>query len=94
MANEAATGQPGAFSAVDAALLAENIVLAAHAMDLGACIQAGPLAMMGSNAEAQAWLKSLGFSENYQPMLVIPVGHPDQEAAPGQRDTSKAKFVD
>jgi nitroreductase len=92
IANEV-SDQPGAFSAVDAALLAENIVLAAHAMDLGACIQAGPLRSMES-AEAQAWLKSLGFSENYQPMLVIPIGHPDQEVTAGQRDASKAKFVE
>ena len=94
IANEV-SDQPGAFSAVDAALLAENIVLAAHAMDLGACIQAGSLASIkGGNADAQAWLKSLGFSDNYEPMLVIPVGHPDQEVSAGQRDASKAKFVD
>lgn len=92
VANEV-SDQPASFSAVDAALLAENIVLAAHAMDLGACIQAGPLRSMES-AEAQEWLKSLGFSDNYKPMLVIPIGHPDQEVTPGQRDTSKAKFVD
>ena len=92
IANEKAEGM--SFSQVDAALLAENIVLAAHAMDLGACIQAGPIRSMTTGAEAEAWLKSLGFSENYEPMLVIPIGHPDQEVAAGQRDTSKAKFVD
>ena len=91
IASEKAEGV--SFSQIDAALLAENIVLAAHAMDLGACIQAGPLRSMES-AEAQAWLKSLGFSDNYEPMLVIPIGHPDQEAVPGERDTTKAKFVD
>ena len=74
--------------------MAENIVLAEHAMGLGACIQAGPLRSMTEGAEAQAWLKSLGFSDNYQPMLVIPMGYPDQEATPGERDTSKAKFVE
>lgn len=93
IANEVADG-PVSFSQIDAALLAENIVLAAHAMGLGACIQAGPLRSMTEGAEAQAWLKSLGFSDNYQPMLVIPMGYPDQEATPGERDTSKAKFVE
>jgi len=92
IASEVTEGGPS-FSQVDAALLTENIVLAAHAMDLGACIQAGPLRSMTS-PEAEAWLKSLGFSENYQPMLVIPVGHPDEEVAAGKRDASKAKFVD
>ena len=85
---------PVSFSQIDAALLAENIVLAAHGLGIGACIQAGPIASMSNNAEAQAWMKSLGFSDNYEPMLVIPMGHPDEEVVAKDRDTSKAKFVD
>jgi len=91
IASEVAEGP--SYAQVDAALLAENIVLAAHSMELGACIQAGPLRSMTSD-EAKAWLKGLGFSDNYEPLLVIPVGHPDQEVAAGKRDASKAKFVD
>jgi len=93
IASEKADG-PVSFAQIDAALLAENIVLAAHSMGLGACIQAGPIRSMTTGDEAQAWLKSLGFSENYEPLLVIPMGHPDEQVAAKDRDTSKAKFVD
>ena len=86
--------QPGTAGQIDAGLLAENILLAAKALGLGAVIQASPIAMLSGSAEGQDFIKSLGFSDNYQPLFIIPIGYPDQEVSAGQRDTSKAKFVD
>lgn len=84
----------GTFAQVDAALLGENMLLAAHGLGLGAVIQAGPLAITSDNADAQAFIKDLGFSAGYKPLFIILIGHPDEAVVAKERDHSKAKFVD
>ena len=82
------------YSGVDTALLSENILLAAHAMGLGAVYQAGPVRAMTSSPEVVDYMKKFGFSENYELLNIILVGHPVEAGKPGQRDASKAKFVE
>lgn len=83
------------WSAVDAALLSENILLAAKSMGLGTVYQAAPAAMINSSDEAKAYLKTkFGFSDNYELQNIILCGYPEEVPAPKDRDASKAKFVD
>jgi nitroreductase len=82
------------YSGVDTGLLSENIMLAANAMGLGTCYQAGTVRAMTSVPEAVEYLKKLGFSENYELLNIILVGHPAENPAVKDRDASKAKFVE
>ena len=82
------------YSGVDTGLLSENILLAAHAMGLGAVYQAGPVRSMTSSPEVMEYLKKLGFSENYELLNIILVGHPAESPAVKDRDASKARFVE
>ena len=86
------TGAP--YSGVDTGLLSENIMLAANAMGLGTCYQAGTVRAMTSVPEAVEYLKKLGFSENYELLNIILVGHPAESPAVKDRDASKARFVE
>lgn len=94
IASEVADTAPGSFADVDAGLLAGNIIHAAKALGLGACVQAGPVAQMGNIEEARDFIKSLNFSEGYKVSMVIPVGYPDENPSPRERDTTKIQFID
>lgn len=94
IASEKADGNGPSWSAVDAALLSENIMLAAKSMGLGTVYQAAPSAMINSSKEALEYIKKFGFSDNYELQNIILCGYPEQVPAPKDRDASKGKIVD
>ncbi|MFC2175271.1 nitroreductase family protein [archaeon] len=65
----------------DGAIAAENILLAAHALSLGACWVAMRFEDTALNAKIQ---KALGVAENIFPICLIPIGYPDEEPHPKQ----------
>jgi len=83
-----------AYSPVDCGLMAENMILSAWSMGIGSCCLGGPARFMKSNAEANEYLKQMGFSENYELLLCIGFGYPAETPAAKPRDVSKVKFMD
>ena len=83
-----------AYSPVDCGLMAENMILSAWSMGIGSCCLGGPARFMKNNAEANEYLKQMGFSENYELLLCIGFGYPAETPAAKPRDVSKVKFMD
>ena len=83
-----------AYSPVDCGLMAENMILSAWSMGIGSVCLGGPARFMRSNPEANAYLKEMGFSENYELLLCIGFGYPAEAPAAKPRDVSKVKFMD
>jgi nitroreductase len=70
----------GAVSSASAAIM--NLLLAAHALGLGACWMTGPL------VAAPALEKFLAIPSGWRLSAIIPVGFADERPAPPQRRTS------
>ncbi len=92
----AETGEKAtAYNREDTALLSENILLAAHALGLGATYQAAPARMISDSAEAKDYLKStFGFPENAELINIIIIGHPAESPAIKDRDQSKGRIIE
>lgn len=82
------------FSQVDCGLMAENMMLAAQSMGLGTVCLGSPIRFMMSNSDAAPYVERLGLSENYQLLIAIAVGYPDEAPAAKPRDLNKIKFVE
>jgi len=65
----------------DGSIAAENMLLAAHALGLGACWVAMRYEDTARNARIQ---KALGVSENIFPICLIALGYPAEEPEPKQ----------
>ena len=78
---------------LDAGLLGENVMLAAHALGLGTCCLGGPVRFLKSNADARFFLERLDIPADYELNYIIAVGYPDEQPEARQRDASKVKFI-
>ena len=78
---------------LDAGLLGENVMLAAHALGLGTCCLGGPVRFLKSNADARFFLERLDIPADYELNYIIAVGYPDEQPEVRQRDASKVKFI-
>lgn len=84
-----------AYNREDTALLSENMLLAVHALGLGATYQAAPARMINDSAEAKEFLKtSLGFPENSELINIIIMGHPAETPAVKDRDQNKGRIIE
>ena len=77
----------------DCGLLSENIMIAAQSVGLGTCCMGSPAGFM-KNPAAKEYLDRLGFSADYELLIVIAIGTPDETPAAKPRDASKVKYVD
>ena len=78
---------------LDAGLLGENVMLAAHALGLGTCCLGGPVRFLKSNADARFFLERLDIPADYELNYIIAVGYPDEQPEARQRDASKVIFI-
>lgn len=78
---------------VDGGIIAENIALAAESLGLGTCIIGMIQAYMTSPA-AQEIIRELDVPENYEFVIGLAVGHPDQMPEAKPRDISKIHVVE
>ena len=78
---------------LDAGLLGENVMLAAHALGLGTCCLGGPVRFLKSNADARFFLERLDIPADYELNYIIAVGYPDEQPEARQRDASKVKLI-
>ena len=85
--------KPGMFTQVDCGLMAGNIMLAAKSLGLGTVCMAGPV-MFFKQPAGEPFLKSLNFSEGYEPLLCIGIGYADEEPAVKPRNAEVIKYVE
>ena len=82
--------KPSKYTAVDCGLMAENMMLAAQSLGLGTVCMASPVMFLTQPA-GEPLLKSLSFSEGYEPLICIGIGYADEapEAKPRNKDVIK-----
>lgn len=85
---------PAGDDGVNAGLLGENIMLAAHSIGLGTVCLGGPVRFLKDSEAGRAFIARLGFSEDYSLLYMIGVGYPDEAPDAKPRDLSKIRFVD
>lgn len=85
---------PAGDDGVNAGLLGENIMLAAHSIGLGTVCLGGPVRFLKDSEAGRAFIARLGFSEDYSLLYMIGVGYPDEAPDAKPRDLSKISFVD
>lgn len=85
---------PAGDDGVNAGLLGENIMLAAHSIGLGTVCLGGPVRFLKDGEAGGAFIARLGFSEDYSLLYMIGVGYPDEAPDAKPRDLSKIRFVD
>lgn len=85
---------PAGDDGVNAGLLGENIMLAAHSIGLGTVCLGGPVRFLKDSEAGRAFIAMLGFSEDYSLLYMIGVGYPDEAPDAKPRDLSKIRFVD
>lgn len=88
-----AVEQGASYGEYGCGLLSENIMVAANSMGLGTCCLGAPVRFMKNTPEVAPYLAQLGFSEGYELLVAIAVGHPAQEGAPKPRDKKKVSFI-
>ena len=79
---------------VDAGMLAENIMLAAHSLGLGTCCLGGIVRFLKSNDKAQFFVNELNIPVDYRINFLIAIGYPDESPAPKPRDPSRVQFIE
>ena len=84
---------PKGVSSVDAGMLGENIMLAAHSLGLGTCCLGGPVRFLNSNAECKPYLQQLNIPEGFAINFMIAVGYPDETPEAKPRDPAKITYM-
>ena len=82
------------FSAYDCGLLAENMVLSAWSLGVGAICLGSPVRFLTDNESCRQYLERLDFSEGYELSLCVGFGYPDEQPQAKPRDKSKIRFID
>ena len=78
---------------LDAGLLGENMMLAAHSMGLGTCCLGGPVRFLLSNEKCKFFIDRLDIPSDYKLNYIIAIGYPDEQPEAKPRDASKVKFI-
>ncbi len=84
--------KPSPMTFIDAGLMGENIMLAAHSFGLGTCCL-GSSARFLNTPEAADYLKDLQFSEGYEVQYIIAAGYPDEQPQVKPRNKEVIKFI-
>ena len=79
---------------VDAGMLAENVMLAAHSLGLGTCCLGGIVRFLSSNEKAQFFINELGIPVDYKINFLIAIGYPDESPEAKPRDPAKVQFIE
>lgn len=75
----------------DCGLLAENIMLSACSMGVGSVCLGSPVRFLKNSPAA---LERLGFSEDFELLMCIGLGYPNESPEAKPRDWNKVKFVE
>lgn len=85
--------KPGMYTQVDCGLMAGNMMLAAKSLGLGTVCMASPV-MFFKQPAGEPYLKSLNFSDGYEPLLCIGIGYADEEPTARPRNKEVIKYVE
>ncbi len=88
-----AKDKTNSFADFDSGLLTQNILLSAHSLDLGTC-PLGSLARLIMDSKAKDVLASLDLPKDYEVVLAISLGYPNESPDAKPRETEKIKFID
>ena len=83
----------GKYTPVDCGLMAENMMLAAQSLGLGTVCMGGPIGFFLQPA-GEPFLKTLSFSEGYEPLICIGIGYADEEPAAKPRNKEVIKYIE
>lgn len=81
------------FGAFDAGLLTQNILLSAESMGLGTC-SLGSLARLINSPEAKDIKDALKLPADYEVILGISLGYPNESPEAKPREISKVQYID
>lgn len=84
--------KPSPMTFIDAGLMGENIMLAAHSFGLGTCCLGSSTRFLNT-PEAADYLKALQFSEGYEVQYIIAAGYPDEQPQAKPRNKEVIKFI-
>ena len=79
------------FSPIDCGIFCQNIMLSAYSLGVGSVCLGRPLQFLPNSAEV---LSMLDFSENYEPIICVGLGYPDEDPTPKPRDFSKVRYIE
>lgn len=85
---------PDGDDGVNAGLMGENMILAAHSLGLGTVCLGGPVRFLKDSESGQTFIRRLAFSDGYSLLYMIGVGYPDESPEAKPRDLGKIRFVD
>ncbi len=79
---------------IDCGMLCQTIMLCAHSLGYGTCCLGGPIRFIKEDADAKFFLDKLSFDEDYELLVAIAIGYPDESPEAKPRDASKIMFVE
>ena len=82
-----------AYAQVDAGLMGENMMLAAHSLGLGTCCLGSSARELTDNAAYKEYLDRLNLPNGFHLVYILAVGYPDVVPPVKERDRSKIQFV-
>lgn len=88
-----ANGTSYDLSQVDCGLLAENIMLSAQSLGLGTCCMGAPIRQMNASEACAEYIEKLGFSNDYNLLIAIAIGYPNESPAARPRKDNMIKYV-
>lgn len=83
-----------AYAQIDAGLMGENMMLAAHSLGLGTCCLGSSAREMTDNAAYREYMDRLKLPEGFRLVYVLAVGYPEVVPPVKVRDASKIQFVE
>src|SRR3989338_10111667 len=78
------------WSPLDCSFAAENMMLAAKSLGLGSC----PIGMARFIQEEKDLIERLGFPENYELIITLVFGYPDEKPEPKPRNKDAVEWVE
>ena len=85
------------YSEFDCGLLSENVMLSAHGLGVGSVCLGTPVRLLKAargDAEVDALMDRLAFSNGYELFMCMGLGYPDETPAVKPRDETKVRFVE
>lgn len=80
------------YSAGDCGMLAQNIMLSAHSLGLGACV-IGNVATV-ANVSPSLFFQTMNIPKDYEVAFGIAIGYPDETPDEKPRDTTKIEWIE
>ena len=79
---------------LEAGMLGQNIMLAAHSIGLGTCCLGGIVRFVSSSPKTEFFRDELSIPADYKINYIIAIGYPDEEPEAKPRDDSKVLFIE